>query len=75
MEKYLTDKIRNLALVGHSGVGKTQLVEALLYETGAIKRRGKVEDGNTMSDFKNEEILKRCPCLHPLFQLNMMDLR
>lgn len=56
MKKYSTDKIRNLAFVGHSGSGKTSLTEAMLYKTGAIKRLGKVEDGNTVSDFDKEEI-------------------
>ncbi|MDO5718694.1 MAG: elongation factor G [Tissierellia bacterium] len=58
MKVYSTDKIRNLALVGHSGSGKTSLVESLLFKSGALKRRGKVEDGNTVSDFSKEEINK-----------------
>lgn len=59
MNIYSTDKIRNIGLFGHQGAGKTSLTEALLYHTGAIDRLGKVENGNTASDFDPEEI-KRC---------------
>lgn len=56
MKKYETGKIRNLALVGHSGSGKTSVTEAMLYKTGITNRLGRVEDGNTVSDFDKEEI-------------------
>ncbi len=56
MKKFVTKDIRNLALVGHSGSGKTTLSEALLYLTKAIERPGKVESGNTVSDWDKEEI-------------------
>ncbi|MDM8530191.1 elongation factor G [Anaerolineales bacterium HSG25] len=53
---YTTDTIRNIVLLGHSGCGKTSLAEAMVYNTGINSRLGRVEDGNTISDFDEEEI-------------------
>jgi len=51
MKIYQTDEIRNIAIIGSSGSGKTTLAEAMLFEGGIIKRRGSVDNGNTVSDY------------------------
>ena len=55
MKVYRTDEIRNVVLLGHGGSGKTSLVEAMLYVSGATNRMGKIADSNTVSDFDKEE--------------------
>ena len=55
MKVYPPEKIRNVALVGHNGVGKTSLAEALLFRAGAVNRQGTVEDGTTVFDYDEEE--------------------
>ena len=56
---YATENIRNIALLGHGGNGKTSLAESMLYLTGAADRLGKVVDGNTVSDFDPEEVRRQ----------------
>jgi elongation factor G len=73
-------RIRNVVLVGHSGAGKTTLVEALLVATGTIPRPGRVEDGSTISDFDEAEIRQQrsisltvAPFEHAGVKVNLLD--
>ena len=59
MKKYPSEAIRNVALISHGGAGKTSLTEALLFSSGAINRLGKIEAGNTTTDFDPDEIKKQ----------------
>src|SRR5438094_924260 len=59
MKVYDAANIRNVALVGHSGSGKTQLTSAALFDAGAVNRFGKVDEGTTVTDFDEEEISRK----------------
>jgi elongation factor G len=54
-----TGKIRNVGVVGHGGVGKTSLVEAMLFAAGAVTRLGRVDDGSTTTDFDPDEVKRK----------------
>ncbi|WP_027357421.1 elongation factor G [Desulfofundulus thermocisternus] len=80
MKNYQTSQIRNIGVVAHGGAGKTSLVEAMLFNTGAISRLGRVEDGTTTSDYHPEEINRQVtihtslvPCEWQNHKLNLLD--
>src|SRR5207237_7277369 len=59
MKVYDAANIRNVALIGHSASGKTQLVSAILFDSGTVNRFGKVDEGTTVTDFDEEEIARK----------------
>ncbi|MBI2847172.1 MAG: elongation factor G [Chloroflexi bacterium] len=69
MQQYKTEAIRNVALLSHSGAGKTSLSEAVLYSAGVVNRLGRVDDGNTVSDYDPEEVKRKASV-----QLSMLPL-
>lgn len=80
MATYTTEQLRNVVLIGHSSSGKTTLAEALLYDTGATSRRGRIEDGSTVSDWDEEAIRRRIsvgssviPCEWQGYKINILD--
>ena len=75
MKKYDSTKIKNIAIAGHAGSGKTSLTEALLYKSGATDRLGKVLDGNTVSDYNAEEIKRKCSIYTSLATFETDDLK
>ncbi len=75
MKPYESTKIKNIALAGHGGSGKTSLFEALLYKAGVTDRLGKISDGNTVSDFNQEEIKRKCSIYSSLGYYEKDDLK
>jgi elongation factor G len=80
MANFTTGQLRNVAFVGHGSSGKTTLAEAMLFRTGATSRRGRVEDGTTVSDWDDEEIRRRLsvntsvvPCEWHATKINILD--
>ena len=80
MEQFATSRIRNIVLLAHSGAGKTSLAEAMLFAAKAINRPGRVEDGNTASDFEPEEQRRQTslqlsivPCVWKDVKINVID--
>ena len=59
MKNYGIDLLRNVGLIGHGGVGKTSLAEAMLFVAGATKRLGQVDNGSSIFDYEPEEIKRQ----------------
>lgn len=81
MKEYPPQQIRNVALAGHSGAGKTSLIEAIMYNLKMTDRLGRVDDGNTISDYDAEEIRRRVsintsliPIEHRGHKINFLDM-
>ncbi|MBE6529077.1 MAG: elongation factor G [Ruminococcaceae bacterium] len=75
MAKIETKNIRNVALLGHSGSGKTSLAEAMLYLTGETDRLGNVTAGNTVSDYDPEEIARKISVSASLMNMTWKDIK
>ena len=80
VKKYNAEQLRNIVLLSHGGAGKTSLSEAMLYNTGAISRLGRVDDGTTTSDYEPEEIRRKIsvntsvlPCEWAGHKMNVLD--
>lgn len=80
MKSYKSDMIRNIGLIGHSGSGKTSLAEAMLYNSGAIDRLGRIDEGTTVCDYDPEEIKRKisinnaiAPCEWKGTKINIVD--
>ncbi|MBC8062553.1 MAG: elongation factor G [Clostridiaceae bacterium] len=81
MKDYQTKNLRNVGIVGHSGSGKTTLTESVLFYTKTTDRFGKVEEGNTVSDYDSEERKRKIsvsttvePCEWEHIKLNLVDM-
>lgn len=80
MNHFTAESIRNVGVFGHSGSGKTSLVEAMLFDTHAVTRLGRVEDGTTKSDFDPDEVQRHIsisasvlPVFHNDIKINLLD--
>lgn len=78
---YSTTNLRNIGIIGHSGSGKTSLVEAILYSTNTVDRLGNIEEGNTVSDYDTEEKKRKIsisttiqPCKWKDTKINLIDM-
>lgn len=75
MKVYNTQDIRNVVLLGHGASGKTTLAEAVLFTSGAISRMGKIDDGNTRSDYLEDEISRKISINSALVQTEWQNTK
>jgi elongation factor G len=75
MKAFATEFIRNLAVIGHGDVGKTQLISSLLYVAGTTPRWGKVEDGTTVTDYEEDSIARKITLNTALAHLEFRDTK
>lgn len=80
MKVYPSEKIRNVVIVGHQGTGKTSVAECMIYNTGSLSRLGKVDEGNSVSDYLPEEAKKKISIStallafeHKDYKINLLD--
>lgn len=73
MKSYNGNEIRNVAILGHSGCGKTTIAEACLHVSGVTKRFGRIEEGNTVSDYDQEEIKRRVSISTSIIPVEWLD--
>ena len=73
MKSYTPDQVRNVVILGHSGCGKTTMMEACLFRADLLKRLGKVEEGNTVSDYDSEEIKRKVSINTSVIPIEWMD--
>ncbi|SDD40301.1 elongation factor G [Sporomusa acidovorans] len=80
MKEYKSDKLRNVGIVAHGGAGKTSLTEAMLFNSGAVNRLGRVDDGSATTDFEPEEVKRKvtistalAPCEWRDYKINFVD--
>ena len=75
MKSYTANEVRNVVLLGHSGCGKTTVTESALYHSGAIKRQGSVDLGNTVSDYDPEEIRRKVSVSTSIIPIEWKDTK
>ncbi|MCM8782069.1 MAG: elongation factor G [Candidatus Omnitrophica bacterium] len=75
MAEYTTDKIRNIILLGHSGAGKTSLIEAMLFKAGMIKEQGTIAAGTTVGDYNPDEIERKTTINSKILNINFNGAR
>lgn len=75
MKSYNSGEVRSIVVMGHSGCGKTSMMEACLFRADVIKRLGKVDEGNTISDYDSEEIRKKVSINTSVIPIEWMDTK